>query len=189
MTKRRAEQVLLHDVPNKRRLFSRGSFDTHLESMTAAVGVSPPSLLALLGSRCRKRPFCFGDEEESREKVQPSKIKASDYPVCAADGPLTSFQDKTCNVNIPLAKQTASKANSNKRAREDSGTSKGASLKIVTHKHENGEGGNDFSTFNSFQYWRVPLPELDLSLIQTENLENTKKCTPAKDVFSDAMET
>lgn len=189
MTKRRAEQVLLHDVPYKRRQFSRGSFDTHLESMTAAGGVSPPFLLALLGSRCRKRPFYCEDEEESREKVQPSKIKASDHRVCAPDGPLTSFQDKTCNGNILLAKQTASKANSIKRAREDSGTSKLTSPKIVTHKHENGEEGNDFSTFNSFQYWRVPLPVLDLSLIQTENMGNTKKLTPAKDFFSDAMET
>uniref|UniRef100_A0A665U8E9 Putative WW-binding domain-containing protein n=1 Tax=Echeneis naucrates TaxID=173247 RepID=A0A665U8E9_ECHNA len=45
-------------------------------------------------------------------------------------------------------------------------------------------------TFNSFQYWRAPLPELDLSL-----LEDVSGCSPStqksnvKDSFSDVMET
>ncbi|KAK7933881.1 hypothetical protein WMY93_004777 [Mugilogobius chulae] len=39
---------------------------------------------------------------------------------------------------------------------------------------------NEDSTFNSFQFWRVPLPELDMSLL----LE-----PPKKDSSSEEMET
>lgn len=39
----------------------------------------------------------------------------------------------------------------------------------VTHKDEV-DDGKDLCTFNSFQYWRVPLPELDLLLLQSGNL-------------------
>lgn len=52
---------------------------------------------------------------------------------------------------------------------------------------------DDLSTFNSFQYWRVPLPEVDLSLLQTSGDAEELHQQPVKDspVLSetDAMET
>lgn len=46
------------------------------------------------------------------------------------------------------------------------------------------------SAYNSFQYWRVPLPELDLSLLEDANDHSqTEKRSNVKDSNSDAMET
>lgn len=44
--------------------------------------------------------------------------------------------------------------------------------------------------YNSFQYWRVPLPELDLSLLEdASDHSQTEKRSNVKDCNSDAMET
>lgn len=44
-------------------------------------------------------------------------------------------------------------------------------------------------TYNSFQYWRVPLPELDLSLLEeASNNTGEEDKSKVKDSFSDAME-
>lgn len=42
-------------------------------------------------------------------------------------------------------------------------------------------------TYNSFQYWRVPLPELDLSLL--EDVNDRSKTKDKSKASSDAMET
>lgn len=43
--------------------------------------------------------------------------------------------------------------------------------------------------YNSFQYWRVPLPELDLSLLgEASNNTGAEDKSKVKDSFSDAME-
>ncbi|KAM4710572.1 uncharacterized protein O3C94_000467 [Discoglossus pictus] len=39
------------------------------------------------------------------------------------------------------------------------------------------ENDNDLSEYNSFQYWRVPLPKVDLSEITEVDLENHQKPT------------
>lgn len=70
MAKRRAEDTLLHDSPSKRRCRSLYSGDMQLHSVARAGGVSlspPRSLMALLGSRCRKRPYYFEDPEKQGE--------------------------------------------------------------------------------------------------------------------------
>ena len=130
MTKRRAEQVLFHDVPSKRCVCLSGCFDTQLESMAATGGLSPPSLLALLGSRCRKRPFYFEDEEEHRGKMQPRKIANIDHCMCAScDSPTMSsgsFLDRSC------ANSASTSTNSKKRARDDLSISKTASPEVVS---------------------------------------------------------
>lgn len=43
-------------------------------------------------------------------------------------------------------------------------------------------------TYNSFQYWRVPLPELDLSLLEDAS-DHSKTKDKSKASSSDAMET
>lgn len=65
MAKRNAESTLHELSPKKHRpLFH--SIDIQVDSMASVGGV--PSLLALLGNRCRKRPHCFDDEETPEEK-------------------------------------------------------------------------------------------------------------------------
>lgn len=64
MAKRRAEETVLLDSPSKRRYFPPiYSVDMQLESMASVGGLSSPSLLAILGSPCRKRPLYFDNEE------------------------------------------------------------------------------------------------------------------------------
>uniref|UniRef100_A0A4W6FTV7 Putative WW-binding domain-containing protein n=1 Tax=Lates calcarifer TaxID=8187 RepID=A0A4W6FTV7_LATCA len=136
MAKRRAEDTLLHDSPSKRCYRSLRSVDMQLESFppTGGVSLSPPSLLALLGSRCRKRPYYFEDPEQKQEEA--------------------------------------------------------AGLYRKTTQVADGDTNTEDCTYNSFQYWRVPLPELDLSLLEdVDSHSQTKQKSDVKDSSSDAMET
>lgn len=72
MAKRRAEDTLLHDSPSKRYFRSLCSVDMQLGSMPPTGDVSPPSLLALLGSRARKRPYYFEDPDKQQEEEETS---------------------------------------------------------------------------------------------------------------------
>lgn len=73
MAKRRAEEdTLLHGSPSKRccRLLHSGDMQLHSAARTGGVSLSPPpSLMALLGSRCRKRPYNFEDPDKQAEAV------------------------------------------------------------------------------------------------------------------------
>ncbi|XP_034025687.1 uncharacterized protein C9orf40 homolog [Thalassophryne amazonica] len=160
MAKRRAEDTLLHDSPSKKRY--RPLPDMRLDST-----VEPPSVLALLGSRCRKRPSCSsldpeqcseedGDGAPSRSssRCDPSKQLAACALSLQASG---SFHDR-------LSSSTAKK--SKKRPRLDNKSSEAVTEKAQTTAVV--DSNNDYA-YNSFQYWRVPLPPLDLSLLEDEN--------------------
>lgn len=67
MAKRRGEDTLLCSSPSKRCCRALCSVDMQLGSVAPAGGVSPPSLLALLGGRSRKRP-CYFDETDKEEE-------------------------------------------------------------------------------------------------------------------------
>ncbi len=130
MAKRRAEDALLHDSPSKRCYRSVCSVDMQLGSVAPTGGVSPPSLLALLGSRSRKRPYYFEDPEEQEETALYRKTAHCDSRMLAANvltvqtsgsfqdrrisGTLTSFkkrarEDGTCSDNVTAkAKDTVS---------------------------------------------------------------------------------
>lgn len=71
MAKRRAEDNLLHDSPSKRRYRSLYSVDMQLHSVARSGGLSlsPPSLMALVGSRCRKRPRYFEDTDKEAQEA------------------------------------------------------------------------------------------------------------------------
>lgn len=79
MAKRRAEDTLLHDFPSKKYCRAFCKVSMHLGSMDPTGGVSKPSLLALLGSRGRKRPHYSedlnkeGQEEETAPAVSPCR--------------------------------------------------------------------------------------------------------------------
>ncbi|KAM7018188.1 uncharacterized protein LKV04_002712 [Tautogolabrus adspersus] len=87
------------------------------------------------------------------------------------------------SVTTPAHEQTPKK-----RAREDS---TGPETALPKSNNEADEDTNaEDCTFNSFQYWRVPLPELDLSLLEDNN-DHTQTQNKSKEKYSssDAMET
>lgn len=119
MAKRRAENTLLLDSPGKRKSFRPlCSVDMQLESSVARSGaVSPPSLLALLGSRCRKRPHYVESEEKPVDTAPylnsspcvSKKLAAADVSTDRVSG---SFQDRRSSSCTVTSKK--------KRARADS---------------------------------------------------------------------
>lgn len=114
MAKRRADDPLLHDSPSKRCCPSLCTVDMQLGSMAPTGGVSPPSLLALLGSRSRKRPYYFEDPEKQEETAIYRKATHCDTRKPAASV-LTvqtsgSFQERRGSSALTSCK---------KRARED----------------------------------------------------------------------
>ncbi|XP_076587423.1 uncharacterized protein LOC143321149 [Chaetodon auriga] len=179
MSKRRAEDPLLHDSPSKRCCRSLCSVDMQLGSMAAAGGVSPPSLLALLGSRSRKRPYFFEDPEKQEETAAYRKATHCDTRKHAASVVTVqtsgSFQELRGSSAITSCK---------KRPREDCA---GSETVTPTAKDKADEDTSaEDCTYNSFQYWRAPLPELDLSLLEDANDHSPQK---DKESSSDAMET
>lgn len=74
MAKRQAEETLLNDSPSKRCCRSLYGVDMQRVSMAATGGVSPPSLLALLGSRSRKRPLYFEDPEKLQREEEDASL-------------------------------------------------------------------------------------------------------------------
>lgn len=175
MAKRRAEDTLLHDSPSKRCYRSLCAVDMQVESMVPSRGVSPPSLLALLGTRCRKRPCYFDEEETAFYPKMPhcdARKRALSVSAVQTSG---SFQDRR-SFNTVTGTQ--------KRPREDS-----VDPETVPKANDkaNEDKNTEDCTYNSFQYWRVPLPELDLSLLEDAN-DHSKTKDKLK-ASSDAMET
>lgn len=72
MAKRRPDDVLLHDSPSKKHCGAFCKLDMRVEGIAPVVGRNPPSLLALLGSRARKRPRYFEDPDKEQQDEEPS---------------------------------------------------------------------------------------------------------------------
>ncbi|XP_019949146.1 uncharacterized protein C9orf40 homolog [Paralichthys olivaceus] len=180
MAKRRAEEplLLLHDLPSKTLPRSLLSVDLQLETDPPAarpVSRSPPALLAVLGSRCRKRPHCPEEPEQKPEGAGVCTRKhEADVVTVQTSG---SFQEPhSCG----------SPANHKKRPREECQTSPPGAPDRVADIDTNTED----CAYNSFQFWRPPLPELDLSLLEDYNSHpQTEQRSKVKDRSSDAMET
>ncbi|KAM4745637.1 uncharacterized protein FYW61_014373 [Anableps anableps] len=179
MAKRRAEEIVLLESPSKRRYFPPiYSVDMQLESMASVGGVSPPSLLTFLGKSCRKRPPYFDSEEAyscPRICLSDSGNHAKDVLKEPSSG---SFQDgqRSCGVSR------------NKRPREDN---VGSDTVTPTATEKAAEDSTDEDgIYNSFLYWRVPLPELDFSLLEDTSEHSPKKDkSKDNDTTGDAMET
>ncbi|XP_040011493.1 uncharacterized protein wu:fa19b12 [Xiphias gladius] len=189
MAKRRAEDTPLHGSPSKRCYRSRCGVDMQLESVppTGGVSRSPPSVLALLGRRCGKRPYCFEDAKRTQDEETAglrrkttncdTRKHAANVLTVRTSG---SFQDRRSSVTLTSHK---------KRPREDCAGSETV-IPEANDKAADGDTSTEDCAYNSFQYWRVPLPELDLSLLQDVNsLSQTKPKSKVSDSSSDAMET
>ncbi|XP_060893730.1 uncharacterized protein wu:fa19b12 [Labrus mixtus] len=187
MAKRRAEDTLLHDSPPKRCYRSLCSVDMQTGGMAPSGGVSPPSLLALMGNRCRKRPHYFEEpekeeeeeeEEESALCLKPTKCDMRKAQVLTKVQTSAGFQERH---------NASTRTSSKKRTREDCTGSETALPK--SNDEADADTNAEDCTYNSFQYWRVPLPELDLSLLEDNN-DHTQTKNKSKEKYSssDAME-
>nr|XP_020446191.1 uncharacterized protein C9orf40 homolog [Monopterus albus] len=183
MAKRRAEDTVLDESPSKRCCRSRCSVDMQMESMSSTRAVSPPSLLALFGNRCRKRPYHFEDPEKQeaaaglchKPKHCDTRKPASSVLSLQTSG---SFQDRG---------SSSARTTKKKQARKDCVGSE----TVVSKTNDGAEADKnpEDCSYNSFQYWRVPLPELDLSLLEDNDHSQTKDKSKIKHSSSDAMET
>ncbi|XP_074527329.1 uncharacterized protein LOC141791039 [Halichoeres trimaculatus] len=184
MAKRRAEDSLLLDSPSKKCCRSLSNVDMQLGGMPPSGGVSPPSLVALLGSRCRKRTHYLEDLEKQEDELatylKPTRCDARKHAAHISTVQTSgSFQVRHNSSTI---------TSSRKRAREDCTSPESASPKN-TDKTD-GDTNVEDCTYNSFQYWRVPLPELDLSLLEdTSSIAQTPNKSKVKDLSFDYMET
>ncbi|XP_033181284.1 uncharacterized protein C9orf40 homolog [Mastacembelus armatus] len=185
MAKRRAEDTVLHDSPYKRCYRSVCGVDPQLESMAAVGGVSlsPPSLLALLGSRCRKRPYYFEDPEKPEEPAAGLHHKTTHCDTRKHAAHVVTVQTSGC-----FQERRSSSTGHKRRPR---GNCEGSEIVIPkANDKADADMNTEDCTYNSFQYWRVPLPELDLSLLEdASDCSQTKDKSDVKDISSDAMET
>ncbi|TKS79009.1 hypothetical protein D9C73_012095 [Collichthys lucidus] len=179
MAKRRAEDscsssVLLHGSPSKRCCSSLcGGVDMQLGSVVPTGAVSPESLLALLDSRSRKRPHY--SEEQPGEGAAAAAAAGLYLKATHAANVETfpgSFQDRP---------------GSKKRPREDSTVSETVAAEEDDQADE--DANTEDCAYNSFQYWRLPLPELDLSLLEDADDHSQTKDKSKVSSSSDAMET
>ncbi|XP_041958352.1 uncharacterized protein wu:fa19b12 [Alosa sapidissima] len=158
MTKRRAEGAIDHDSPHKRLCFqSLYNNDIALPALRVVHDADAPSLLSFLSSHCRKRNF-FDDretQESSRPRKRSFKNKMSWTALADNENNSGRFQE-ACAQSVP--QQVASK----KRPREEPHLQGSEHVRNVTEKAD-----GDLSTFNTFLFWRPPLPELDMSLLQS----------------------
>ncbi|TNN86445.1 putative protein C9orf40 [Liparis tanakae] len=180
MAKRPAEDTLLRGSPSKRCYRSLSAADLPLERMAPTGGVSPPSLLALMGAR--KRPRHFEDSQKQEDAPlyrEPANCDTRKH------GANVLLQQTSGGSRGPRSPSTLT--SSKKRPRDDT-----AGLETTIPK-ANDKAGEDNNTedcsYNTFQYWKLPLPELNLSLLEDENHSKSKEEPKVKDFAPDAMET
>ncbi|XP_062239035.1 uncharacterized protein C9orf40 homolog [Platichthys flesus] len=181
MAKRHAEEplLLLHEFPSKTLARSLLSVDLQLGSDPPAarpLSRSPPALLAVVGGRCRKRPHSSSEEPEQKPQ-EPGvcvKERAADVVTLQTPGSVREHHG------------SGSPANHKKRPRGDSEVSPPGALDKVGA----GDSDTEDCAFNTFWFWRPPLPKLDLSLLEDDHSDpQTKQRSKVKDCSSDAMET
>ncbi|XP_038143219.1 uncharacterized protein C9orf40 homolog isoform X1 [Cyprinodon tularosa] len=178
MAKRRAEEPLLLDSPIKRRhLAPLCCVGMQPESMASAGGLSSPSILTLLGSRCRKRPH-YSDNEASDLFPKVSLWDSGKFALdVSQEPPSGSFQDERGPCTLSR----------NKRPRDDSF---GSDTVRPAGNDKTDKDSSEDDTYNSFQYWRVPLPELDLLLLEhTSDQSQMKDKSKDNTTSADAMES
>ncbi|XP_056313740.1 uncharacterized protein wu:fa19b12 [Danio aesculapii] len=163
MTKRTAENVLSPEVPHKRCFRSVSN-----KPFGGVNVIQNASLLPLDEQRCRKRPSTVEDQLD-RDNL-PRKVAASRVNTVTVEKNTcqsrTFEDDDDDDDGRPVTRRPsrALQPESNKQPDEQNKHSAGDK---VMHSDE------DLSSFNSFQFWRVPLPELDLSLLEGEPCSET----------------
>lgn len=161
MTKRTAENVLSPEVPHKR------CFRSVSNKPVGGVNVTQnASLLTSDEQRCRKRPNSVEDQLDTDNL--PRKLAASRANSVLAEQNISqsrTFEDDD-DAGRPATRRS-SRALQPESSKHPDEQNKHTTGDKVMHSDE------DLSSFNSFQFWRVPLPELDLSLLEGEPCSET----------------
>uniref|UniRef100_A0A1A8GJD4 Putative WW-binding domain-containing protein n=1 Tax=Nothobranchius korthausae TaxID=1143690 RepID=A0A1A8GJD4_9TELE len=182
MAKRRAEERLLFDSPTKRRYVQPLSkAGIRLESM---VPTKPPQSVPTGGVRspCRKRPHFL--ENEKAEEAAPCLTR----PLCESKKPPANVLREPISESFQDECTSSRSTQVQKRPRVDHVGAE-AVLPSCSDKAVGNSLAED-SIYNSFQYWRVPLPELDLSLLDDLSDSSQTKHEPKVTGSNlDAMET
>ncbi|XP_016322477.1 uncharacterized protein C9orf40 homolog [Sinocyclocheilus anshuiensis] len=178
MTKRRAENILPPEIPHKRCFRSLSDNDKPVGGVNVIQNAIPSSLLTLAGQRCRKRPSYREDSLDTDNL--PRKVAANRVNSVLADRNTCQSRTFEDGAGRPVTRRSsrALQTHSNKQTDEENNITAGDK---VMHTDE------DLSPFNSFQFWRDPLPELDLALLETEPSTGSHIASSTKDL--EAMET
>ncbi|KAJ8285168.1 hypothetical protein GJAV_G00023080 [Gymnothorax javanicus] len=184
MTKRRAEDVFHCDSPLKICVRSLCKVDAQSESMSLAVaGIGNEQLTV----SCRKRTLC-SDEQELPEFERPRKkfttgcdnryvetrISGKCGVGCIKHAGHVHEENKLCAISCLNSSDRLSK----KRTRDDCTELQNAPLQ----PDEGALPDDDLSPYNTFHFWRVPLPELDLSALQTGGDVGERSSQPDNDL-------
>ncbi|GAA6109824.1 uncharacterized protein C9orf40 homolog [Tachysurus ichikawai] len=175
MRKRRAESSsiqespLPHPLPPQKKKKRSCVCDAGRE-------LEPALFTTVYGEGCRKRPGCCEDHEQHCKIMAPG-------------GKLRNVTDdvkkETENERVSRKFRGASDACTREMTSEESTRSNvDKRTKVMLHD----ENKDELCAFNSFQFWRTPLPALDLSLLDTPSTTVLGEDISLKDA-TEEMET
>ncbi|KPP76790.1 hypothetical protein Z043_103839 [Scleropages formosus] len=186
MTKRRAGDAPQHETPFKRPAGPACGAEARPSAVAGfrAPAALPPAA-ARTGTR-EKRPRVWEEREaetalpRKKARVNSVRVSRNGSVVVVHSG---SFQDEnntvgeaealTLPAGVPESRQEEGAAPNN-MTKSDKG--------VPTDDDD-----DDLSAFNSFQFWRAPLPDLDFSVLQCDDGEPARKNSVLLE--GDAMET
>ncbi|XP_054630085.1 uncharacterized protein wu:fa19b12 [Dunckerocampus dactyliophorus] len=174
MAKRHAEDTLFSKLPAKRSFKSLCRVDLQFESIAPHRDVSPTCTPASSDGHCRKRLCCLENPDVQEERIMyPNK----------------TLQLDSLNKNASHAQTFESfsitSSCSRKRRREEPVDLETA----IAKDSDKADTDPEDCTYNSFQFWRAPLPELDLSLLDESSGQSQTKHSSNVKNSCDAMET
>ncbi len=139
MNKRRAENILLPEIPHKRCFRSLSDDDDKpIGVVNVLQNAIPFSLLTLAGQRCRKRPSYLEDSLDTDNL--PRKVAANRVDSELADGNTCksgTFEDGSGNVR-PVTRRSsrALQTQSNKQTDEENNITAEDKVKFHTNKYK-----------------------------------------------------
>ncbi|XP_076854647.1 uncharacterized protein LOC143509695 [Brachyhypopomus gauderio] len=173
MRKRRAESELIWEGEKKKRVRSLNGADRRNQAVQRAA--SPPSSPASTGPTAQRR----------RKRPISSDHHGSEDEVSSTGTPPWSGSDPA-DVHRPAggARHPAGPHDALSKRPKTEGTT--VHLTKVVPADDVGDG--ELGAFNSFQFWRTPLPQLDLSLLDGQSTAEITSSSSVKDP-TEAMET
>lgn len=149
-----------------------------LEVEHALHAASPPALFTtVIGERCRKRPRCCEDHEQRDRTGTPEDSLSN-----VTDSVNKETGDVSVSVNFRGASGSCTCEMASKKRASGSKPEERAK---VTRPDDNDD---ELCSFNSFQFWRTPLPALDLSLLDSPSTTELSEDSSLKDTMEE-MET
>ncbi|XP_059406919.1 uncharacterized protein wu:fa19b12 [Carassius carassius] len=161
MTKRGAENILNSEIPHKRCFRSLSDSDKQVGGVNLIQNAIPSSLLTLARPRCRKRPSYLEDSLDTDNL--PRKLAANGVNSSLAGRSTCKSRTFEDGAGRPVTRRSFRALQTQSNKQTDERTNSTAGDKVM-------QTDEDLSPFNTFQFWRVPLPELDLALLETELL-------------------